>query len=282
MPQMTSRQLDYKVHGSFTSQATSVFYSKPSDLGRGRPRDLKFEDKKSGRDMALPAANIDDMGSSGLQKEPKTRGRKPKIKILEEQNALDELRKKRKRLVTVLHQEVSELELLEHLRMIILIIRNLSFVRANEHHLIKCSKLIDIVTSLMVDLLDPEITYNCLDIVTNLGKHIVLSEINCGRELVDTLFGLLANAETETIVDQCVECLRRFSLSAGNEEYLEDVRDSDIVNLVNTLLSSNVETREGCLEILCTISDRKTTLKVRIAHQHRCIERLIGLIATGS
>ncbi len=94
-------------------------------------------------------------------------------------------------MVTVLHQEVSELELIEHLRMIVLIIRNLSFVRANEHHLIKCSKMVDIITSLMVDLLDPEITYNCLDIVTNLGKHIVLSELNSGRELVDTLFGLI-------------------------------------------------------------------------------------------
>jgi hypothetical protein len=199
---MTSRQLDYKVHGSYTSQATSMFQSKPSDIGRGRPRDLKFDEKKmlSGmRDMVLPAAN--EEATSGVQKEPKTRGRKPKIKILEEQNALDELRKKRKRLVTVLLQEVSELELLEHLRMIILIVRNLSFVRANEHHLIKCTKLIDIVTSLMVDLLDPEITYNCLDIVTNLGKHIVISEINCGRELAETLFGLLSNAETETIVD---------------------------------------------------------------------------------
>jgi hypothetical protein len=110
---------------------------------------------------------------------------------LEEQNALDELRKKRKRLVTVLHQEVSELELIEHLRMIVLIVRNLSFVRSNEHHLIKCTKLIDIITSLLVDLLDPEITYNCLDIITNLGKNIVLSEFNCGRELVDTLFALL-------------------------------------------------------------------------------------------
>jgi hypothetical protein len=39
----------------------------------------------------------------GGNQQPKTRGRKPKIKILEEQNALDELRKKRKRLVTVLH-----------------------------------------------------------------------------------------------------------------------------------------------------------------------------------
>jgi hypothetical protein len=45
----------------------------------------------------------------------KKRGRKTKSKILEEQNALDELRKKRKKLVTVLHQEVSELTLINHL-----------------------------------------------------------------------------------------------------------------------------------------------------------------------
>lgn len=103
--------------------------------------------------------------------------------------------------MTVLHQDVSELELLEHLRMIVLIVRNLSFVRANEHHLIKCTKLIDIITSLFVDMLDPEITYNSLDVVTNLGKHIVLSELNSGRELVDALFGLLQAAENENIVD---------------------------------------------------------------------------------
>ena len=69
------------------------------------------------------------------------------------------------------------------------------------------------------------------------------------------------------VVDQCVECMRRLSLSAGNERYLETLKDADIQNLVNLLISSNVETREGCLEILCTISDRETTsaLKVRIA-----------------
>lgn len=93
-----------------------------------------------------------------------------------------------------------------------------------------------------------------------------MSETNCGQELVDALFNLLANAETEQIVDQCVECLRRLSLSSGNEEYLEEVRDDDICILINLLLSNNIETREGCLEILCTISDRKTSLKVKIAH----------------
>ena len=93
------------------------------------------------------------------------------------------------------------MELVDQLRMIVLVIRNLSFIRANEHHLIKCVKLIDIITSLFVDLIDREITFNCLDIITNLGKHIVLSETNCGHELTECLFGLLSTAETESIVD---------------------------------------------------------------------------------
>lgn len=105
---------------------------------------------------------------------PRARGRKPIYIKQQEQNALDELRKKRKRLVTVLHQEVSEIELIEHLRMMILIIRNLTFVRQNEHHMVKCFKLVDIICSLFVDLIDREITMNCLDIITNIAKHLVL------------------------------------------------------------------------------------------------------------
>lgn len=55
----------------------------------------------------------------------------------------------------------------------------------------------------------------------------------------------------------------------GNEKYLERLRDVDIQNLVDLLVSPNVETVEGCLEILCSISDRdeSTQLKVRIATQ---------------
>jgi len=68
--------------------------------------------------------------------------------------------------------------------MMVLIIRNLTFIRPNEHHIIKCFKLVDIITSMFVDLIDTEITLNCLDIVTNISKHIVLSEINCGHLLV--------------------------------------------------------------------------------------------------
>jgi len=191
----------------------------------------------------------------------------------------------------VLHQEVSELELMEHLRAIVLIIRNLTFVRSNEHHIVKCFKLKEIVLSLFVDLIDLEITENCLDIVTNIAKHLVLKESNFGSLLVQALFTLFSSTSylahedlyvKQKTVDQCIECLRRLSLSAGNEEYLEEISDRQIQSLISLLLSKNLETREGVLEILCTISDRKATHKVRIASQNRCIPRLIGLIATGS
>lgn len=46
----------------------------------------------------------------------------------------------------------------------------------------------DIIVSLFVDLADREITSNCLDIITNLAKHIILSEIAYGSELIDALF----------------------------------------------------------------------------------------------
>jgi len=128
--------------------------------------------------------------------------------------------------------------------------------------------------------------------LTNLSKHIVLSELAHGSELVDTLFFLASQLQIGDMkgigrdaIDQCIECLRRLSLSAGNESFLEQLRDEDIQCIVNLLVSPNIETREGCLEILCTISDKDTTstsLKVRIASQQRCIERLIGLIAAGS
>lgn len=57
-------------------------------------------------------------------------------------------------------------------------------------------------------------------------------------------------------MDQCVECLRKLSLLSGNEEYLERITDKQLKTLVDLLVCKNVETREGCLEILFTISDR--------------------------
>mmetsp|Transcript_11277 Transcript_11277/g.18982 ORF Transcript_11277/g.18982 Transcript_11277/m.18982 type:complete len:241 (-) Transcript_11277:90-812(-) len=175
--------------------------------------------------------------------------------------------------------------------MMVLIIRNLTFIRSNEHHLVKCFKLKEIIISLFIDLLDQEITFNCLDIITNISKHLVLKESNFGYLLVQSLFTLFSSGSflfhddlfvKQLTVDQCIECLRRLSLSAGNEDYLEQISEKQIQHLINLLLAKNLETREGCLEILCTISDGKTELKVKIARQQRCIERIIGMVASGS
>ena len=158
-----------------------------------RKRELKHEEKTHTRAQAAGAESNKTGDKTGEEAVPvkRARGRKTKSKVLEEQNALDELRKKRKKLITVLHQDVSELELINHLKAIVLIVRNLSYIKANEHHLIKCFKLIDIIISFFVDLADKEVTQNCLDIISNLGKHIILSEVAFGSELVDSLFSLI-------------------------------------------------------------------------------------------
>lgn len=57
--------------------------------------------------------------------------------------------------------------------------------------MIKSLKLIEIITSLFVDLIDQEVTLNCLDILTNVAKHIVLSDLAFGAELVDALLILI-------------------------------------------------------------------------------------------
>lgn len=95
-----------------------------------------------------------------VSKNRKTRGRRPKKHMIEQRRMLDDLRKKRRRKVNMLHIEVSEFELIENVRTVIQIIRNLSFVKMNEHQLMKCPKLVDIIISLFVERVDKELTYN--------------------------------------------------------------------------------------------------------------------------
>lgn len=133
---------------------------------------------------------------------PRARSRKT-VKHLrkDDLSPLEELRRKRKKMVTLMYQEISELELIEHLHMIVLILRNLSFVRANELNLIRCSKLMNVLVSLFVDLEDREITLNCLDILTNVGRHLVLSDLNCGDLLIHALFFLFSSNQYLTLED---------------------------------------------------------------------------------
>ena len=70
-------------------------------------------------------------------------------------------------------------------------IRNLSFLKGNEHQIMKCTRLVDIITGMFIDYQNKEITLNCLDIITALGKHIVLKEVQWGKHLVNALFNCI-------------------------------------------------------------------------------------------
>jgi hypothetical protein len=125
--------------------------------------------------------------------------------------------------VNTLYSDISELELLENVKMIFLIIRNLSFIKGNDHVILKCPKLVDIIISLFIDYHDQEITFYCLDIITALAKNITLSEVTLGKQLIRAIFSCLSKTKQMVIYDECFECVRRLSLSSGNNEYLEDI-----------------------------------------------------------
>lgn len=71
----------------------------------------------------------------------------------------------------------------------------------------KCFKVVDIVISLFIDLADRELTINCLDIITNLSKHIVLSEVAHGSELVDTLFHIAGTVQVGALPGICRDAI---------------------------------------------------------------------------
>jgi hypothetical protein len=83
-PALGASKLDYRQFGMFTNEI--------------RMREAKQEEKLNAK-----LAQLGDDPSNGLAPIKRARGRKTKSRVLEEQNALDELRKKRKKLITVLH-----------------------------------------------------------------------------------------------------------------------------------------------------------------------------------
>jgi len=50
-------------------------------------------------------------------------------------------------------------------------------VRSNEVVMFRSSNLIDTVVNFFTDLIDHDFTTNCLEIITNLAKHIFLVDL---------------------------------------------------------------------------------------------------------
>jgi len=122
---------------------------------------------------------------------------------------------KKENLVSLNSEEVTEYELMEHLISIIQIVRNLSYIRANEPSIIKCTKFMNLIFLLFIYSNIQEVRFNILDILTNLSKHIILKEMKYPYELLETLYDCLKSSNRE-VAEQALECFRRLTFPSGN------------------------------------------------------------------
>lgn len=137
----------------------------------------------------------------------------------------------------------------EYIRTITLILRNLSMIRMNEIPMFKVA--LDGIVNVFLQYDDREIKRNCLEIITNLSKHIFLKDL--GETCTGFLTSLLDCLFTADLAEQTLECFRRLSLPIGNEEVLETLPDCFYEVLGKSLIIKS--SYEASLELLLTLSD---------------------------
>ena len=178
-------------------------------------------------------------------------------------------------------EEITEHELCEILISLIQIIRNLSFIAANEGSIFKSTKFMHMLYLLFIHSNLTEIVLNSLDIITNLSKNIILKDCPYAPLLMEKLYKCLISSNRE-LSEQSLECFKRLVLTNGNEEYFEKMPDEFIYEIVNLLISPKNDIRDSALEILYCLSDQKISTKTRLGETDKLIQRLVALICTNS
>ena len=178
-------------------------------------------------------------------------------------------------------EEITEHELCEILISLIQIIRNLSFIAANEGSIFKSTKFMHMLYLLFIHSNLTEIVLNSLDIITNLSKNIMLKDCPYAPLLMEKLYKCLVSSNRE-LSEQSLECFKRLVLTNGNEEYFEKMPDEFIYEIVNLLISPKNDIRDSALEILYCLSDQKISTKTRLGETDKLIQRLVALICTNT
>ena len=179
------------------------------------------------------------------------------------------------------YEEITEYELYENLLSLIQIIRNLSFTVSNEALILKSSKLMNIIFLLFIHSNINDLLLNTLDIITNLSKNIFLNKSQYSPLLLYKLFKCLISPYRE-ISEQSLECFRKLTLPNGNDVFFELMPNDFMNEIVNLLISPNINTRDSALEILYCLSDQSLSTKTRLSKIENCIPRLVALICSCS
>ncbi|OMJ77982.1 hypothetical protein SteCoe_22303 [Stentor coeruleus] len=175
------------------------------------------------------------------------------------------------------YDEVSEYMRMEQVKSILLTLRNLSMIRQNEIPLFKCSGLIETIVKVFGTIIDKEITQNCLELITNLAKHIFLQDLTNCKDLLCTLIDCMQS----NLAEQAIECIRKLTLPISNEEIIE-LLPQIFYDELSSWLVSYTSSKDSVLEILCTLSDQSLATKVKIASAPKCLENLVKLLTSSS
>lgn len=183
--------------------------------------------------------------------------------------------------VKLRYESVSEVHLLEQAASLFQILRNLSYIKSNDHAIYKHEKLHPMIIELFLKTNNPHIQRNCLEILSNTSKFIQLRQLHCEpASLLEKLLGLL-NSEQAEDLESAVETLRHLVVFQENEAILEESLMNCLEELNKLLISPSLEVREGVLEVLCFLSDLKMSTRVAIARQPKLVMRLIALLSSG-
>ena len=89
------------------------------------------------------------------------------------------------------------------------------------------------------------------------------------------------NIASTELIAEAVECVRRLSFGSGNEVILEDMSEFLVSPLIEATVARGVETREGALEVLMVLTERKESVQAQVGAVRHCIKRLVALLAGG-
>ncbi len=106
-------------------------------------------------------------------------------------NPSEVLKKNYDLLISKQYNYLGEIQLLEQVRAIFQIIRNLSFTKANEQTLTENRELFNFLINIFQKCKDKEIVIYLLEIFSNLCNHIVLSKIKKPEEFCNKIIGFL-------------------------------------------------------------------------------------------
>lgn len=175
-------------------------------------------------------------------------------------------------------ERLSRYELLEQLKMILMVFRNLLFIKANETFVCKNNQLIEIFYDCFLFNNDHEINKLMLEIFSVLSRYIILKDKPTDKERL-FLDKIIACLNSDFEYELGVENLHNLMMNQENENILENNLSKFLTPLIKLLVCNFPDVVERVLEIICHFSDLKISTRVLFAKQKFFFTRLVALMA---